>query len=165
MTIIELRTFISGHSINTRAEDRRRVMEWRISTFKATERFRDNDHRLSLGTRNKIWGFLSPVQTKDVAAEKMGKKKLKAICDNAVELGLMIRQLKDEFKVDFLEDAVNEHISHWDELAEEMASVPAPTGVEPGTIAYVIAGALVKSPKEDLERDLVLEKAEVAVYE
>jgi Ribonuclease G/E len=140
-------------------------MEWRISTFKATDRFRDKDHQLSLSTRNRIWNFLRPIQTKNADAERKGVEKLLAICENAEELGLMIRQSKDEFKVDVLEDAVNKHISDWDEVAEEIASIPAPPGVEPGTIAYVIAGALVKSPKENLERVLVLEKAEVAVYE
>jgi hypothetical protein len=89
---------------------------------------------------------------------------LKVICDNAAELSLMIRQLQDEFSVDEMDGAVGKPISKWSELAEDIASVPAPTGAHSGTIAYVVTGALIKNPKEHLEQFIVLEKAEVAVY-
>lgn len=81
-----------------------------------------------------------------------------------MELSLMIRQLKDDFKVDNLDRAMGKPMSQWDTVAEDVVSVPARRDVQSGTIAYVMTGALVKSPKENLENVLVLEKAEVAVY-
>lgn len=113
----------------------------------------------------KIWDFSLPLKVKGATAEENGKKKLKSLCDGAVELSLMMRQLKDDFKIDDLGAAVGHPISEWNEFAEDEVSVPAPKGTQPGTIAYVITGVLYKSPKENLERTLVLEKAEVAVYE
>lgn len=76
----------------------------------------------------------------------------------------MIRQMKDNFIVDDLEGAVGKPLSEWEEFAEEVESVVVDRRHEPGTIAYVIAGALIKNPKENPEKVLVLEKAEVAVY-
>lgn len=148
-----------------RIEDRARVIEWRVATFKATERVRDNGRRLSSAVQDYIWDLFSLLEMKDQTAEQSGRTKLKAVCDNAVELSLMIRQLKDDFKVDSLAGAVGKPISQWDRMAEDVLSVPARFGGERGTIAYVITGALIKSPKEDLEKDLPLEKAQVAVYE
>lgn len=148
-----------------RSEDRTQVIEWRVATFKATERFRDNGRCLSSSVQDCIWSFLSPLQTRDEASEQSGRTKVKAACDNAVELSLMIRQLKDDFKVDDLAGAVGKPISQWDGIAEDVLSVPARLGGQPGTIAYVITGALIKSPRENPEKDLPLEKAQVAVYE
>ncbi|KAH8777340.1 hypothetical protein F5883DRAFT_613741 [Diaporthe sp. PMI_573] len=145
-------------------ENRRQITEWRNATFKATESFRDNGQQLSSNTQKAIWAFLSPLHLKSAVAEQNGKKMLKVICDNATELSLMIRQLQDEFSVDEMDGAVGKPISKWSELAEDIASVPAPTGAHSGTIAYVVTGALIKNPKEHFEQFIVLEKAEVAVY-
>lgn len=139
-------------------------MDWRIASLKATEIFRDDGHRLSLTLQEQIWKLFSALELMDATAEEAGKKKLEAVCDSAVELHLMLRRLKDSFWVDALQRAVDQPISEWGELAEQMAQVQAIDGKQPGTIAYVIAGALVKSPKENLGKSLVLEKAEVAVY-
>ncbi|KAL1866882.1 hypothetical protein Daus18300_006585 [Diaporthe australafricana] len=141
------------------------VIAWRNAGFKVTESFRDNDRQLSLSVRDGIWGFLSPVQTSSQAAEQQGRESLKAICDSAVELSLMIRQLKDGIWVDSISGAVGQPFSEWKGMAEEMSSVIADKGQKPGSIAYIITGALVKNPKEDLGSRLVLEKAQVAVYE
>lgn len=119
---------------------------------------------LSRETQNQIWKFFGPVQTANPAAEEIGRKKLEEICDAAVDLSLVIRQLKDCFWVDDMRQAVGQPVSEWDHLAEEMASVTAGKEKQPGTIAYVIVGALIKNPRENLEKVLVLEKAEVAVY-
>lgn len=129
-----------------------------------TEAFRGDGERLSRATQSEIWEFLRPLETVDNAAEAFGKEKLKAICDAAIDLSLTIRQSKDNFWVDNMTETVGEPVSDWDKFTEEMAMVPAGDGKQPGTIAYVIAGALIKNPKEDLEKVLVLEKAEVAVY-
>lgn len=77
----------------------------------------------------------------------------------------MIRQLKDDFKVNNLASAVGKPISQWEEIAEDVLSIPAWKDNQLGTIAYVIDGALIKSPKENLEKDLVLKKALVAVFQ
>ena len=77
----------------------------------------------------------------------------------------MIRQLKDDFWVYNLDNAVNKHISRCQKGAEEVESVAAVEGHAVGTVAYAITGALVKCPKEDPKKALVLEKGEVAVFE
>ncbi|KAI7775463.1 hypothetical protein LA080_006795 [Diaporthe eres] len=145
-------------------ENRKLLMEWRNASFKATEDFRDNGGRLSRNTQSKIWRFLGPLQMVDPAAEGVGIKKLETVCDAAVDLSLTIRQLQDNFWVDDMQAAVHQPLSEWDKFTEEVEAVPAGDGKQPGTIAYVIAGALIKNPKENLEMVLVLEKAEVAVY-
>lgn len=139
-------------------------MEWRDASFKATEVFRGDGRRLSSKIQGQIWDFLSVLELMDARAEEAGKKKLGAICDSAVELNLMLRKSKDNFRIDAMQKAVDQPISEWTDFAEQMANVQVFDGKQPGTIAYVIAGALVKCPKENLGKVLVLEKAEVAVY-
>lgn len=139
-------------------------MEWRDASFKATEIFRGDGHRLSSAMQGQIWDFLSVLELMDAKAEEAGKKKLEAICDSAVEFHLMLRQSKDNFWIDSMQTAVDQPISEWTEFAEQMANVQVVDGKQPGTIAYVIAGALIKRPKENFGKVLVLEKAEVAVY-
>lgn len=146
------------------AENRKLVMEWRSASLKATECFRGSGRVLSRETQNQIWDFFGPIQTKTPVAEQTGRKKLEEICDAAVDLSRIIRQLKDSFWVDDMRRAVGKPISEWDQYVEEMASVAAGRENQPGTIAYVIVGALVKNPRENLEKVLVLEKAEVGVY-
>lgn len=146
------------------AENRKLVMEWRNASFKATKSFRGNGRRLSIDTQQLIWNFFGPLQKLSPAAEGVGRQKLEALCDAAVDLSLNIRQLKDNFWVDDMSRATGKPIAEWEQFAEEMASVPAGNGKQPGTIAYAITGALMKSPRENLEKLLVLEKAEVVVY-
>lgn len=141
------------------------MIAWRNAGFKATETFQDKHRRLSLSTRDKIWDFLRPIQTQNSAAEENGKHRLEEICDCAVELSFIIRQLKDRVFVARMVNAVGKPFSEWDTFVEDMSSVAVDKDQEPGTIAYVISGALLKNPKEDLGKILVLEKAHVAVYE
>ncbi|KAG8162544.1 hypothetical protein KVR01_008309 [Diaporthe batatas] len=150
---------------NMTGDDRQRILEWRDATFKVTESFRDNGSQLALDAQHDIWDFFSVIDVRDAAAERAGQKKLKEICENAAELSVMIRQLKDYFNIDNLASTLGKPVSEFEEWAEEFACVPAPAGCQPGTIAYVIHGALMKSPKENLERVLVLQKALVAVFE
>lgn len=143
-----------------------RIIEWRNATFKVTETFRGTGSELSSTAQDEIWDFLSPLQLKDAAAEQKGQEKLKAVCDNAVELNLMMRQLKDDFWFDDVSLAVGTHTtSEWGMACEVVESLAADDDHPPETIAYVITGALMKRPKENMENILVLEKAEVAVYE
>lgn len=160
-----IKCFVLVFSIDTRADGRSSVIEWRNATFQATQNLRDDGRRLSSTAQDHVWCFLSPLQTKNAAAEQTGRKKLKTVCDDAVELSLMIRQLKDNFYVHDMLIAAGMFLSDCEYAAEEVESVVAADGQQPGTIAYVITGALVKNPKEDLKRTLWLEKTQVAVYE
>jgi hypothetical protein len=139
-------------------------VEWRIASFNATEIFRGNGHRLSLYVQRGIWKFFGYLQIKDLAAEEVGKKKLKESCDAAVDFTLLTKKLKDNFKVDDLARSLGKPMSDWDEFAEELATVPVRNEEQAGTIAYVMFGALIKYPRENLGKKLVLLKAEVAVY-
>jgi hypothetical protein len=152
-------TFL-GILANKRAEHDQRVTEWRNATMKATESLRDNGSRLSATAQDKIWDFLSPLEAKNAAAETNGRQKLKAICDNAVELSLMMRQLKDKFWVYSFQNQ-----NRCPKSAEEADPVPIVDGQQAGTIAYVVTGALIKRAKEGPKKNLVLEKGEVAVFE
>lgn len=72
--------------------------------------------------------------------------------------------MKDYVFVDDLDRALGKPVSEWDHFVEEIATAEMSKEKQPGTIAYVIVGALIKNPSESLEKELVLEKAEVAVY-
>lgn len=91
-------------------------------------------------------------------------RKLQTICDEAVELSMMIRQAKDYIVVANCEHAVGEPLSDYDGVMDEVTFAKADDSHKRGTIAYVICGALVKQSKEDPGQVIVLEKAEVAVY-
>lgn len=91
-------------------------------------------------------------------------RRLQTICDEAVELIRMIRQSKDYIFIANGENTVGTPISEHDGAVEEVATVKAGTFQRRGVIAYVICGALVRKPQDELREQIVLEKAEVAVY-
>lgn len=76
----------------------------------------------------------------------------------------MIRQATDDIFVDSFEASVGSPIADYDNVIEEVAFVVADKGQRRGTIAYVIFGALIKVPKGDWGKAVVLEKAEAAVF-
>lgn len=77
----------------------------------------------------------------------------------------MMRQLKDDFWIDDMSFVLGKQISRCGKGVEGFESLTADNDHQPGTIAYVITGALVKRAKENMGNTLVLEKAQVAVYE
>ena len=77
---------------------------------------------------------------------------------------MMIRKAKDCIYVDSCEFAVGTPFLDHVGVMEDVTFAKADASHKRGTVAYVVYGALVKKPKDDLTRALVLEKAEVAVY-
>lgn len=141
------------------------LVDWRITTMKATEPFRDNQHSLSCATQLIIWDFLSILETNSPEAEEKGKQMLAQICNDAVDLSLMMRKAKDQYFVDMMPMAEGTFISdHENSIDEEAHEVPGSKENVPQSIAYIIAGALVKCPKENLQEIKVLEKAQAVVY-
>lgn len=88
---------------------------------------------------------------------------LEKICNDAVDLRLMMRSAKDEYHVDSVSGALEQPISKYEALVEEEASQPA-SSHDPETVAYLITGALIKFPNGDIEDRRVLEKAQAVVY-
>lgn len=141
-------------------------MDWRIATMKATEHIRDDKRALARDTQRHIWSFLGPLQTNGPEAETRGKKMLEQICNDAFDLSLMMRKAKDYIYVNRTIAAKGEPISEYDSVIEEEASEPAGSNNEkPQAIAYMLAGALLKHPKDSPNDTIVLEKAQAVVYD
>ncbi|KKY30781.1 hypothetical protein UCDDA912_g09284 [Diaporthe ampelina] len=149
---------------NTPKENEGSIIDWRNATFKVTEGLRDVEGNLPQHTRRYIWWFLSVVQTSNPHGRDRAIQRLQAICDEAFELSMMIRKAKDCIYVESCEFAVGTPFSDHDGGMEDVTFAKADASHKRGTVAYVVYGALVKKPKDDLTRALVLEKAEVAVY-
>lgn len=129
----------------------------------ATASFRDAGKSLSLIAQDRIWGFFQVLELRDPKAEQRGKERLQKLCDQAVELGLMMRSARDEISFNVLR--VNgEPLSKYEHLVDEGAATPADSLDQYGCITYVYNGALVKFSKEKPNEMQVLEKAEAVVY-
>lgn len=148
---------------NVFADSHASIIDWRLATMKATAYFRDEESSLVSAAYNEIDRFFGVLQRRsDKAVE--GTQLLGKICKDAVDLSLMMRSAKDEYRVNVLPGAIGQPIEEW-ELAEDEVDYPALKESErPGTIAYIMTGALVKVPYRNAENLKVLEKAEAAVY-
>ncbi|ROV88753.1 hypothetical protein VMCG_10061 [Cytospora schulzeri] len=148
------------------AERRGLIMDWRLATMKVTGDFRDDQHSLARAAYRHIWDFLSILETNSPDAEQKGKQMLEQICNDAVDLAMLMRRAKDGIYVDNMGTAIGRPISEWETFVEEEASEASDSSYDkPQTIAYVLTGALVKHPKENPREKKVLEKAQVAVYQ
>lgn len=131
--------------------------------MKAMESLRDDSQSLSLLAQDRIWTFFQVLELRAPGTEQKGKEKLQKICDQAVELSLMMRNARDEISIYF----ANSHgipASEWEHLIDEGTAVPADSTHQSGHIAYLYAGALVKYTKEKPNDMQVLERAEAVVY-
>lgn len=145
------------------------LIDWRIATMKVTEPFRDDQRSVSLAeSRNAhrhIWNFLNIFATNGAQAEKKGEEMLEQICNDAVDLSMLMRKAKDDLYVDSMESAIGRPISEWESFVEEEASEAVDSSdKKPQTIAYIITEALMKHPKENPQEKKVLEKAQAVVY-
>lgn len=145
--------------------ERGMLMDWRIATMKVTEHLRDDQRSVAGNVQHQIWDFLSMFDTNGPEAEKKGYQMLEQICNDAVDLGMLMRKAKDDLYVDIMDSASGRPISEWETFVDEEASEAAESGeVQSQTIAYIITGALVKHPKENPQEKKVLEKAQAVVY-
>jgi hypothetical protein len=141
------------------------IMDWRIATMKVTEDLRGDQRSVSRNVQLCIWEFLSMFGTNGPDAEQRGYQMLEQICNDAVDLGMLMRKAKDDLYIDIMHDALGRPVSEWETFVDEEASEAAEFGeVQSQTIAYIITGALVKYPKENPQEKKVLEKAQAVVY-
>lgn len=140
-------------------------MDWRIATMKATNHLRGDKGGLSLDFQNFIWEFLGVIETKGPDAEEKGKELLEKLCNDAIDLALMMRKSKDQFFIQNMAEVLGKPISEFEFTVEEDASEAiGSSGKQPQTVACILAGALVKIPKENPTEKIVLEKASAVVY-
>lgn len=133
--------------------------------MKLTEGLRDNQHSVSFRLQRRIWDFLGLLETKSPDADQKGKQMLQQICDDAVDLALLMRKAKDHLYVDMLSTASGRPVSGYDSIIEEEAKEARDSTKKSQTVAYILAGALVKCPKDNPSGEIILEKAQAVVYE
>lgn len=151
---------------NSLVESLNVLMDWRIATMKVTERFRDDKRSLSRIIQNDIWNSLSIFETNGPDAENRGIQMLEQICNDAVDLSMLMRKAKDHLYIDDMSGFVGKPMSECESVVDEEASeAVGSTGHKTNTIAYVLTGALMKNPRDNPQETKVLEKAQVAVYE
>lgn len=132
--------------------------------MKATAPLRDAGQRLYRTAQDRIWDFFQVLELRDRKAEERGKERLQKICEQAVELGLMMRSARDEIYIDMVRLAQEQPLSQWESVVDEGTAAPADSTHQNGCIAYVYNGALVKFSKEKPGEMQVLEKGEAVVY-
>lgn len=133
--------------------------------MKATASLRDTENKLSIATQERIWAFLEVLELQSPQAGERGLQKLGKICDQAVELSMMMRKAKDDIYIYFGVNPNERPLSAWEDLIEEGSSAATDSPQHKhGHISYIYAGALVKVTKYNPEERLVLETAEAVVY-
>lgn len=133
--------------------------------MKATSPMRTTGKKaLSVAAQEAIWDLFQILELQSPNAGETGLQRLQKVCDQAVELSMMMRQAKDNIYVYFSKDPNEKPLSEWDHLIEEGSSAKS-SSRKPGHISYIYSGALVKTTKENPEKLVVLEKAEAVVYD
>lgn len=146
-------------------ENRDLVMEWRAATMKVTDHFRDDQRSLSRHYQGLIWEFFEVFETNGPEAEEKGKAMLEQLCNDATDLSLLMRKAKDQFFVQHMHETVGKLISEYEATVEEEVSEPIGSrDLQAQTVAYILAGALVKVSKENPKENQVLEPAQAVVY-
>lgn len=110
-----------------------------------------------------IWTFLEIFEFKSDKSAAEGKRMLEKICNDTVDLSMMMRNAKDEYLVESHLGIVGVPISACEDFAEEEASQPAHSEC-PGSIAFYTHGVLAKLPHGNTKDKKVLEKAQAVVY-
>lgn len=136
-----------------------------MATMKATADFDQDKYHKARTVERDIWSFFNIFDFKSESTADEGKRMLEKICNDAVDLNMMMRNAKDEYFVRMMSGTSGRSISLCDdqEFAEEEASQPI-RSQHPGSVAYYIHGALAKHPNGNLGDVKVLEKAQAVVY-
>lgn len=131
----------------------------------ATAPFRSDGKSLADAAYVAIDEFFQIFQPLEAKAHHDGKELLKKICKDAVALSLLMRTAKDEYRIEVLSGSVDKPYADYEGRAEEEAYHPASSeSQKTDTIAYIMTGALVKRPYDNVTDIKVLEKAQAIVY-
>ncbi|KAI1143758.1 hypothetical protein F5Y05DRAFT_5478 [Hypoxylon sp. FL0543] len=144
-------------------ENLKEFVDWRTATIKCGSLF-PSSSCTAFNTAQLIWKSLAPIAWKTNASEK-GSKLLIKLCEDALTLNTDLRNSRDVFEVrSGFEGPLAAHAEYAEEMAsEEIGSHTKHIG-KPEDVAFCIFGALVKRTEEDPTKDIVLEKASVAVF-
>lgn len=146
------------------ASDRHKsIIDWRIATMKVTAGLNKDKYQIARSLAREIWNFFQVFDFRSDKSAVEGKRLLEKICNDAVDLSLMMRHAKDEYLVESALGTVGMPISRYGEFAEEEASQPAHWHHR-GTIAFYIHGVLTKLPNGNVKDKKILEKAQAVVY-
>lgn len=139
------------------------MIDWRIATMKVTAGLDKDKYHTARSLARGIWEFFEVFEFRSDKSVADGKRRLEKICNDAVDLSLMMRNAKDEYVVESALGVVGMPISECEDFAEEEASQPA-RSEHPGSIAYYTHGVLTKLPNGNAQDKKVLEKAQAVVY-
>ncbi|KAK8024239.1 hypothetical protein PG993_012305 [Apiospora rasikravindrae] len=97
-----------------------------------------------------------------VKAEFMAKERILQICNDAVELKLLMRKAEDHLSV---RDIHGQQMTGMSDFAVNFGSEPCDTSDLSQTIAFTRFGTLLKFPIGEQQEPIVLEKAHAVVYD
>ncbi|KAH6669962.1 hypothetical protein B0J14DRAFT_671693 [Halenospora varia] len=154
-------------------EHRADIDEWRACTIRCASRLPQADDARHIA--KKIHDKMLPLSIFTVAnleeklrssskVDEYGKHMTK-LCKDALELTLILRASKDRYEIVFPDDdtQLDRNVAEGQQLEQRN---PTKDEMSPGElrIAYCLSGGLVRYPQVDPKNGLVLEKADVVVY-
>lgn len=131
--------------------------------MKVTAGLHEDKYQNARALARELWDLFKIFEFRSENSAVEGERLLEKICNDAVDLSLMMRNAKDEYLVESDSGVKGKPISRCEDFAEEEAPEPARSH-HPGTIAFYTHGVLAKLPNGNVGDKKILEKAQAVVY-
>lgn len=135
------------------------MVNWTRATFKCLDLLVDrSDEAESYAVY--LEQFFRPVETDDIESQNIGRKKLRVLCENANELGILLRRSEDVFQVFTFKKDID--FSICEKRVEELRCNGSRTTLGVKVVDCCLFGGLKKIPKEHPNKTIYLERAQVS---
>ncbi|KAK8877380.1 hypothetical protein PGQ11_002326 [Apiospora arundinis] len=140
------------------------VAQWRVATIKCSSYYKTDGNSPTREAEKKVWRRIGPIFQYDKSAESAARMRIRQICNDALELKLLMRKAEDEFQVEE-QFCIGKRVAGMADFVVKFGEEPSGIGNLPETVAFAKFGALFKySNGESSGEPIVLEKAHAVVY-
>jgi hypothetical protein len=135
------------------------MVNWTRATFKCLDLLVDRCNETE-SCAVFLEQFFKPVETDDIRSQNIGRKKLKALCEKANELGILLRRSENIFQIFTVTNGIA--FSICEEGVEELRCNGSRDVRGVKVVDCCLFGGLKKMPKEHPSNVICLERAQVS---
>ncbi|KAK7917233.1 hypothetical protein PG985_010841 [Apiospora marii] len=141
------------------------ISQWRTATLRCSgylEGYLESENETPAHEAEKdLWQRLGPITQHDNKAESLAQERIHQICNDALELKLLMRMAEDSFSV---RDCSDQPLTGVADFVIKYGEEPGDRSGTTETVAFCRFGALLKFPIGEEHEAVVLDKAHAIVY-